>query len=357
MKLSFGIHRTTIAVVGMATIAVRLCAAQPVLEWRQLPPLPDPIGFAGAFAGTSGGALIVAGGANFPDKPPWEGGRKVWYDTTFVLEHTNGPWRKAAPLPGPLGYGVSVTAPEGVLCAGGSDATRHSREVFLLRYVRGELVTQTLPPLPGPLANSCGALLGHTVYLAGGTATPDATNALRQFWALDLQPPLRAWRELPSWSGPARMLSVAATVGGSFYLIGGASLRPDGSSKPVRIYLKDVYRFTPGQGWTRVADSPNPVVAAPSPAPVFQERSLLVIGGDDGSLANFEPKSAHPGFPKRVMSYDTQSDQWRILAPAPMSRATLPAVCWEGIFVMPSGETRPGIRSPEVWALTPAQPP
>ena len=33
-----------------------------------------------------GGAILVAGGANFPDKKPWEGGKKVWYDTVFVLE-------------------------------------------------------------------------------------------------------------------------------------------------------------------------------------------------------------------------------------------------------------------------------
>jgi hypothetical protein len=34
----------------------------------------------------SNGALIVAGGANFPDKAVWEGGRKHWYDNIFVLE-------------------------------------------------------------------------------------------------------------------------------------------------------------------------------------------------------------------------------------------------------------------------------
>src|SRR5437899_785783 len=36
------------------------------LRWGKLPPLPDPEGFAAPFAGVSGGALIVAGGANIP---------------------------------------------------------------------------------------------------------------------------------------------------------------------------------------------------------------------------------------------------------------------------------------------------
>ena len=42
--------------------------------WRELPPLPDAHGFAGAYAGVSGGNLIVAGGANFPDGAPGDGG-------------------------------------------------------------------------------------------------------------------------------------------------------------------------------------------------------------------------------------------------------------------------------------------
>ncbi|MFO0044239.1 MAG: galactose oxidase, partial [Armatimonadota bacterium] len=52
--------------------------------WKQLPPLPDPEGFAAPFAGMSHNQLLVAGGANFPDKRPWEGGTKVWYDKVFA---------------------------------------------------------------------------------------------------------------------------------------------------------------------------------------------------------------------------------------------------------------------------------
>ena len=44
------------------------------LEWKQLADLPDVEGFAGSYAGVSNGALLVCGGANFPEKPLWEGG-------------------------------------------------------------------------------------------------------------------------------------------------------------------------------------------------------------------------------------------------------------------------------------------
>jgi N-acetylneuraminic acid mutarotase len=336
---------------GLTLLAATLCPAETAIEWRQLPPLPDTIGFAGSFAGTSGGALIVAGGANFPDKLPWEGGRKVWYDTVFVLERTKGAWRGGFKLPRPLGYGVSVTTRDGVVCIGGSDAKQHVREVFMLAWQRGELSTRPLPPLPGPLANSGGAIVGETIYVAGGIATPEATNALKNFWALDLSKRGAKWQELPPWPGPARMLSLAASVGGSFYVAGGTDLAPDANGQPARTYLKDAYCFTPRAGWRRVADMPNPVVAAPTPAPVAGDGAFLVIGGDDGSLLNFEPKPAHPGFPNRVLCYDTKQDRWSVVGETPAPRATVPTVQWQGRWVLPSGEAKPGVRSPEVWSV------
>jgi len=101
-------HGRIALVLTISTLmTAKHCSAELTLDWRQLPPLPDPTGFAGPFAGTSGGALIVAGGANFPDKMPWEGGRKVWYDTAYVLDRTNGAWRGApgSAFAGSLGVG------------------------------------------------------------------------------------------------------------------------------------------------------------------------------------------------------------------------------------------------------------
>ena len=98
-------------------------AASP-LEWSNLEPLPDEHGFAGAFAGISNGALIVAGGANFPDGFPWEGGEKAWHDSIFVLEEPGGAWKKLdEKLPRPLAYGVSASTSSGTYFIGGQDGS------------------------------------------------------------------------------------------------------------------------------------------------------------------------------------------------------------------------------------------
>jgi N-acetylneuraminic acid mutarotase len=297
--------------------------------------------------------LIVAGGANFPEKMPWEGGQKVWHDSIFVLPKDDGQWLSGFRLPRPAAYGVSLTISGGVLCAGGSDAREHFREVFLLSWVGGKIKIKSLAPLPRPMANGCGALLGRTVYLAGGTQTPEATNALKVFWALDLSEPQPRWQELQPWPGPARMLAVAAAQDGAFFLVSGVDLSGDADGKPVRRYLRDAYRYQPGAGWTRIADLPWPAVAAPSPAPTLDLTTFLILGGDDGSKVGFQPPREHPGFGKTILAYDIATDSWKTLGEMPVARVTTTTVKWNDGWVVPSGETRPGVRSPEVWAVHP----
>lgn len=342
----------TIAILA-AAVACSLHAVgaepTPPLTWTRLPDIPDKEGFAAPFVGESNGALIVAGGANFPNGYPWEGGVKLWYDSVFVLEKPNGKWRTGFKLPRPLAYGVSITTDKGLLCIGGGDSEKHLAGVFLLEWIDGQIKTTEYPPLPRPCAFASGARIGNIVYLAGGIETPSATRALNTFWALDLKKLQQGWKELPTWPGPERMLAVAGSANGSFFLISGASLHADADGKPERTYLRDGYRYSPESGWSKTADIPSPAVASPSPAPVANGSSLLVICGDDGSKVGFEPLSKHPGFPKRTLAYDTKSDSWSDAGAVPFSIVTVPVARWKGHFVIANGETRPGVRSPGVW--------
>jgi len=320
-----------------------------VLKWTKLPNLPDKEGFASMFAGVQNGILIVAGGANFPDKRPWEGGTKIWYDTVFALEKPDGAWKTIGKLPRPLGYGVTVSTKDGLICIGGSDASGHHADVFKLSWTKGKLSTTSLPPLPKPCANMCGALLGNTIYIAGGIETPTVTTALKTFWALDLNNLKAGWHELAPWPGPARMLATAGVQDGSFFLFSGAGLKADAEGKPAREWLRDAYRYTPGKGWQRIADLPRVSVAAPSPAPAIGKSQLLVMGGDDGAQLNATP-TEHKGFPSDVLAYDIKQDIWTVAGQLPFSKVTVPVAEWHGKFIVISGEKQPGIRSPEVWS-------
>ncbi len=324
--------------------------------WSELTAMPDTLGFAGPFAGVFEGKLVVAGGANFPNGTPWDGGTKVWHDRVFVLDDPAGAWRETGHLPLPLGYGVSLTTTRGVLCIGGSDATRHYADCFLLRLANGQPVTEKLPPLPRPLANMAGSRLGNTIFIVGGTSAPADTTASNRLLALDLDHAESGWKELAPLPGPGRVMPVAGVRAGSLFVFSGAALAPDANGKPVRTYLRDAWRYDLRGGWKKLADLPRAAVAAPTPAPAVGASHLFVLGGDDGTLIHFEPKSRHPGFPRSILGYDTVTDRWEDFDPLPATLrppVTVPVVEWRGRFVMPSGEIRPAVRTPQVLAFMP----
>lgn len=314
--------------------------------WTRLPDLPT--GISGQFAGTSNGALLVAGGTYFPISL-FAGGRKMWVDTVQFLRPGGEAWTVAGrlPQPGPTAYGVSVSHGGGLVMAGGCDAERHYAAVRRLRWRGGKLEVQRLPELPEPAAYLSGARIGDTLYAAGGQEDPASPLALRRFRSLDLKRPETGWRELEAWPGPARILPVVAAVGKDFYLASGAELYPGPDGKPARRYLRDAYRYRPGEGWQRIADLPRPVVAAPHAG---EGKRLLVFGGDDGVNAGRvqELKERHPGFSREILAYDPDTDRWTAAGAYPAGLVTTQAVRWQGRIVIPGGEDRPGHRVPDV---------
>ena len=316
-----------------------------MLNWSELPPVPDARGFAGSFAGASGGSLILAGGTHFIDKMPWEGGTKVWYDTVYALDPPDGSWRVIGKLPKANGYGVSITTPAGLVIVGGGNATEHFREVFWLGK------DARLPPLPKPCAFMAGCVLDGVIYIAGGIETPTATSAMNTFWSLDLKKTEAPWQELPPCPGKPRILSCMAAADGAVHLFSGAALQPGPDGKPAREWMNDAWRFKPATGWEKLPDLPRVAVAAPNPAPVLDGK-ILIIGGDDGKNANFEPKSQHPGFPRDVLAFDLKSQSWSKAGEVPFSLVTTHAVLWNDQIVIPGGEARPGVRSPQVWGAS-----
>lgn len=318
--------------------------------WKKLSPLPDKEGFASPFVGVVGGKLVVAGGANFPDKKPWEGGMKVWHDSIFMLDHPDASWKIAGKLPSPLAYGIGVSLKEGMLCIGGSDSKKHHADCFLVALDHHQLKFKAYPSLPKPCANMCGVKIGDMVYIAGGTDAPDAAKALHNFWCLNLNDMQAGWKVLEAWPGLERLLPVCASDGENFYLFSGASLAINTMGRIDRKYLSDAYVFNPGKGWKKLASMPAPSVAAPSPV-ISKNGRIQLFSGDDGKLVNFEPKQKHPGFPNSAMEYDLESNSWRKEQPFHLSRATVPLTIWNGMLILASGEVRPGIRTPEIWSM------
>lgn len=395
----------------VAALTLSACAsANHVMSvnWDKLPALPPSAGqakqpgVAGPFAGVHGDALIVAGGANFPDKLPWEGGTKIWWDDVWVLDGLSGStprWASGASLklPRQLGYGISVDLPEGVLCAGGHDVERCYADVFILSWdTKAKKLAKTdLPPMPEPLSFMAGALVGDTLYVAGGQTTMKNAVPSKHFWALDLSKRKAGtetlkWQVLPGWPGAARVLPVAAAQRGAkgpeFFLFSG---RTPEAGKPTQI-LSDAYAYDPqakawrtlppvGAGLPGAGSGAKGLSVMAGSAAAVGTSEIWLFGGDRGELflelekhdlaiaaARAAGKNAevetglsakkaiyakHPGFAREVLAYDTVKNTWRVAAMTPENispQVTTIAVKHGNAVLIPSGEIKPGIRTTDV---------
>jgi len=83
--------------------------SDPKSSWAILPSLPDPVGFAGMFAGVSGACLLAGEGSRFLDTFPWEGGTKSFSDRVFKLSSITTSWELLEDrLPLRLGHGFAL---------------------------------------------------------------------------------------------------------------------------------------------------------------------------------------------------------------------------------------------------------
>ncbi|MBO0724411.1 MAG: sulfatase-like hydrolase/transferase [Blastocatellia bacterium] len=334
---------------GRRPDAIRVKMA--AFEAADIPDLPRPS--SGQMAGVSNGTLLVVGGSYFKTSI-FEGGQKLWLDTILALEPNGETWKLAGRLDHPLGYGAAVSVDDGVIFIGGSDGARHYADVWRLRWKDGRLDRTPLPALPQPLANMGAAVIGRTIFVAGGQSAPASTEAAKTLFALDLGAREPKWKTLDPIPGPARILPAVAAQGGALFVISGAELLAGDDGKISRRYLNDGWRYSPGptgannKGWRRIAEVPRPVVAAP--AIDDGAARILVFGGDDGANADrvFELKDNHPGFSRDILAYDTAADTWSKAGEIPISLVTTSAVKRSGAIIIPGGEDRPGHRSARV---------
>lgn len=346
------------------------------LEFSALPSLPDALGFGGPAVGTHGNALIVAGGANFP-VPLAEGGAKVWHDRIYVLLPQANAWLDAGGLPGPRAYAACATTKDGVIVAGGSDANTVLQDVLLLRWDPATLkvTSSTLPPLPEPSAFGAAEVIGSQVFVLAGKQSKSEEDASGAMWRLDLAEAEPAWTGVAPLPRTPRLKAVTAVQTGPgaercLYAFSGSITSTSPSGDPRFEMLTDAYRYSPAaNAWTRLRDLPMlpdpryegdenfrangswPIAAATAFA--HGPTSILTFSGSTGrhildADGKVTPPASRPEFVPRVLRYDTAADLWYDDARMPIGVVTTRAALWNGRIVIPSGEIKPGVRTPAV---------
>ncbi|MDX9882507.1 MAG: hypothetical protein RBS73_10610 [Prolixibacteraceae bacterium] len=353
-------------------------------------------GFAGVFSGISGEKLLVAGGANFPDRKPWEGGLKTFYRRIFVYSIVGDSLvlcNDSSELPLPVGYGASVSLPDEVLCIGGNDIEQCYPSVFSLRWNEKSktVVTENYPELPVPLSYTSAVLLGDKVYVVGGTSSVDGIDTGTHFFMLDLSKKKSgdfSWESLPAFPGKGRIFAVAAGQSNGtvpcVYLFSGRNVDAE---KEMTVFT-DGLIYNPGlKQWSPiVSDGPlNFPVMAGSAFP-SGANCIVFVGGASGDLLLKEYQLRknldeiirlhdtaaislykeerlryyldHPGFSKDILLYNTitntiiKTGAFETLCPV-----TTSIVPFKSGAILVSGEIKPGVRTPEIFLIQPVQQP
>lgn len=338
--------------------------------------LKKSLGFAGMVGGMGEGLIIAAGGANFPDTVPWEGGKKVWSDAIYIFESDQ--WRLTdQTLPLPLAYGASVSVPDGVLIIGGENENLTSDQVFLLQYNSSteNLEIIEYPALPEPLAYTTALVEENHVYVVGGKNSEKSTNA---FYRLNLNEG-KNWEKLKDFPGDPRAVHTTAVQEAKdsrkLFVIGGRNQASGKKSEPLTRYLsydlkEEIWK---DEGEILVDGKPRVLMGAASEN--LGSMHIMVYGGSDEVLFNELENIAvrlndskndtvatnllvqkrngilenHPGFSKEILGYNTITKKWFVYDSLP-DKIPVTALSFQSNdeFIIVSGEVSPAVRTPKV---------
>lgn len=330
------------------------------------------LGLAGPVTGVSHNLFFVAGGANFPEKMPWDGGKKAFYKEGFIYKKQNDKLQllpQRFQLPFNIAYPAVCQTSKGIFFAGGENENGLSDKVWLLHWdVRIKNVVFTaLPALPFAMANASASFVKNKIYVAGGET---GSETISQFICLDINKLEKGWQNLANLPQPtshAVMASVCTQNTQQLILCGGRKKNNNGIST----FFADAFKYNISKNkWEAIAALPYTIAAGTGAT--YKKNKMLLFGGDKGisfhqtelliaaiSKENNEVKKQelilqknkiqinHPGFSKEILLYKTKTNTWQVTGQmATPTPVTTTAVVWDDDYFIPSGEIKAGVRSP-----------
>ena len=308
-----------------------------------LPPIPDAAyakGVSAPFCGVVDDTLLVAGGANFPDKPLLEGGAKRVYADIWAF--TGGAWQHAGVLPDSTAYGATFAVPGGLVFAGGNVCGTTTDKVY---FVKADGSVTALPSLPEPMEQCGWSQDEDRLYLAGGVRTLSVyTCKVGEY----------RWSKLAQLPSPL-VQPVLYAKGGRLYLWGGFN--------PETLEVSSEGRVWSQGAWNSAPAIPDDGTFVGATGAVLPDGRLAVVGGVNRAVF---AKALHNG-PEDRIPYLSQDPSWYQFRQAvyvfdgrSWSLAGSDYTCalaGPGVAAIPGalyvagGELKPGVRSPRIYRL------
>lgn len=274
---------------------------QYISPWQKVAAAPSAH-LEGATAVVNGKLFIIAG---FKNNNLQVTGRVDVYNPQTKTWETAANSRK--PLPAPLSHSMAAVVGDSIWMAGGFKGDHPgpaTDEVWRYDTVLDEWFSG--PKLPEKRAGGALAKVGQNLHYLGGTAS-DRDTTYDNHWILDLNNLDAGWKDAPALPQARIHLSAAATQG-NLYAIGG-QIRHD--HDPVD--LKSLYQFNPTtNSWSTKADLPSGRSHF-EPGTLTYDGSIIIVGGRANQNGY--------GFGQLnwVTLYDTAKNKWCELRALPLA--------------------------------------
>lgn len=333
-------------------------------------------GVSAPFTGVLDHYLIVAGGANFPQTPLTEGGKKKVYAQIWGLplekqeqtsihtsqdSETTRTWRQLGTLPDSLAYGMSFNSNGRLIFAGGNINGKTSDKVYevLLNKLESktEATLEERPSLPVPVEQAGAAVFGERLYVVGGQSDG---KALKTVFSINEKG--QNWEQIAEL--PCTLVQpVCFADEENLYVWGGLDAE---NANP----LSNGWKYNlQTKTWIEIAPVPDggTFVGASGICLNSSDSSniFIVLGGVNKALfteALRMDKTAFKGylsmpeedynFRKTIFSYDSRQNKWNEVLESSDFALAGSGICADGqdIYVI-GGERKPGVRTPAMWHI------
>lgn len=347
------------------------------LHWQLAGKLPadgeEHKGVAGAVTGWYNNILMVAGGANFPDALPWEGGKKKYHNEIFLFEKVNQHFLSIVTqykLSIPIAYAANCITKYGIAAIGGENETGLLADAFLFKLATEvkTVIIEKLPALPVPTSNAVAVAFDDTIYIMGGETAQGTSNAC---WKLNLSRLDDGWQKIQALPLPLSFAYAAVNIdekNSTIVVLGGRNKTASGISG----FSKAVFSYHPATDtWVEKASLPYAISAGTCVS--FEDEGILIFGGDRAErFTQVEKKlveiaqagdkqkevliqqknellATHPGFSNEVLLYNATTGKSTVVGKIPFATpVTTTAILLNDYIVIPSGEIRAGVRTPQI---------
>ena len=321
-----------------------------VTELKAIPDAAYAKGVSAPFCGVVGDALVVAGGANFPDKSLLEGGAKRVY--ADIWAQADGKWVHAGVLPDSTAYGATFAVDGALVLAGGNVCGTTTDKVYELTLRDRAAVLRALPPLPVPMEQCGWTRDGDRLYLVGGVGTTGvyACTVGEYVWTklADLPEPL--------------VQPVAFASAGKLYVWGGFNPETLEVSDKGLVISSEVEKSL----WREAPSIPDGGTFVGATGATLPDGRLVVVGGvnraifaralhntPEDRIPYLSKEPAEYQFRQAVYAFDPAAGAWTLLGSDPACALAGPGVAVrpQGGLYVAGGELKPGVRSPRIFSL------